>query len=173
MAVALIPRALWPNKPQVGGGGTVVTDFTGLTFATNTSVGAGQVLEFYVNFGTSGVIGGFLIWGFLIGWLDLRVVENLARDNQKGVLRSYLICLAFMQPGGNLVEIIVSIVGSAVTSQFIGSFVLHHIYQSSAKTGVRPGLHPKPDGRPGSPIRVAPYPQFVRIRGRTGAPGSR
>lgn len=175
MAVALIPRALWPNKPQVGGGGTVVTDFTGLTFATNTSVGAGQVLEFYVNFGTRGVIGGFLIWGFLIGWLDLRIVENLARDNQKGVLRSYMICLAFMQPGGNLVEIIVSIVGSAVTSQVIGSFILHHIYQSSAKSGVKPGLHPKPDGRPGGgrPIRVTPYPQLVRVRGRSSAPGSR
>ncbi len=175
MAVALIPRALWPDKPQVGGGGTVVTDYTGLTFANNTSVGAGQVLEFYVNFGTPGVIGGFLIWGFLIGWLDLRIVENLARDNQKGVLRSFMVCLAFLQPGGNLVEIIVSIVGSAVTSQLIGSFVLHHIYHSSVKPVVKPGSHPKPDGQAGGrrPIGLTPYPQFVRIRGRSGTSGSR
>src|SRR5205814_7729697 len=63
MIVALIPRAIWPDKPAVGGGGSVVADFTGIEFAEGTSVGAGQVLEFYVNFGTWGVIGGFLLLG--------------------------------------------------------------------------------------------------------------
>lgn len=61
MIFALIPRAIWPEKPTIGGGGNVVHDFTGIKFARGTSVGAGQVFEFYVNFGTLGVIGGFSI----------------------------------------------------------------------------------------------------------------
>jgi hypothetical protein len=62
MILALIPRLVC-DKPQVGGGGSIVRDFTGIEFGDNTSVGAGQVLEFYVNFGTWGVIGGFCYLG--------------------------------------------------------------------------------------------------------------
>jgi hypothetical protein len=171
MLVALVPRAVWPDKPQVGGGGTVVTDYTGLSFANGTSVGAGQVLEFYVNFGTSGVIGGFLIWGLLVGWLDVRIVENLAHNNQKGVLRSYMVCLAFLQPGGNLVEIAVSVLGSAITSQFIGSFVLRHVYRDPAETVAEP---PRPRGSHvrAKPIGAGSYRQLVRARG-SGILGSK
>src|SRR5262249_13821257 len=61
---AVIPRAIWPDKPAVGGGGDVVSKFTGITFAEGTSVGAGQVLEFYMNFGMPGVLCGFVVLGF-------------------------------------------------------------------------------------------------------------
>ena len=61
---------------QAGGGGTIVQDFTGIEFADGTSVGAGQVLEFYVNFGTWGVIGGFLLFGWLIGqWISCHKIS--------------------------------------------------------------------------------------------------
>ena len=53
---ALIPRAIWPDKPAVGGGGDLVAQFTGINFAEGTSVGVGQVLEFYMNFGMPGVL---------------------------------------------------------------------------------------------------------------------
>ena len=53
---ALIPRAIWPDKPAVGGGGDLVSQFTGIKFAEGTSVGVGQVLEFYMNFGMPGVL---------------------------------------------------------------------------------------------------------------------
>jgi hypothetical protein len=54
----LIPRAVWPDKPAVGGGRTIVTDYTGFQVAEGSSYGAGQVLEFYVNFGIPGVLIG-------------------------------------------------------------------------------------------------------------------
>jgi hypothetical protein len=137
MVVALVPRALWPDKPQVGGGGNVVTTYTGLGFAHNTSVGAGQVLEFYVNFGTIGVIGGFLIWGALICFLDLRICQNLAENNPKAFLRHYLVCLALIQPGGNLVEIVVSVFGCAITSEIIANFVLPRAGREAANAPSR------------------------------------
>jgi hypothetical protein len=127
MAIGLIPRAIWPDKPQVGGGGTVVRDYAGMRFAEGTSVGAGQVLEFYVNFGTIGVVCGFLIYGLLIGWMDLRVMECLYSGNHKGALLWFTMCLALLQPGGNLLEITVSFVGSAVTAQLIYYLVIRRL----------------------------------------------
>jgi hypothetical protein len=116
MLIALVPRALWPNKPAVGGGSSVVSDFTGLQFAQGTSVGAGQVLEFYVNFGTLGVIGGFVIFGLIIGFLDVRTMECLNRGDQKGFLVSFMMCLGMLQPGGNLLEILVTTVSAGIVA---------------------------------------------------------
>jgi hypothetical protein len=119
MLIALIPRVVWPNKPAVGGGGSVVYDLTGIEFAEGTSVGAGQVLEFYGNFGRLGVIGGFLLYGWLLGRIDGRAVESLYRGDQSRFVFWYLIGLAMLQPGGNLLEITVSAAAAAVTGYYI------------------------------------------------------
>ena len=123
MIIGLIPRALWPEKPAVGGGGTVVRDFTGIEVAEGTSAGAGQVLEFYVNFGTLGVIGGFALFGWLLGRMDSRVIECLYQGDQRRFLFWFLISLALLQPGGNLLEVFTSAVGAAVTAYGIGYFM--------------------------------------------------
>jgi ABC-type multidrug transport system fused ATPase/permease subunit len=114
--IGLIPRAVWPDKPAVGGGRDVVSEFTGIEFAEGTSVGAGQTFEFYINFGTIGVIGGFLFLGLIIGWMDVRVIEHLHRADRRGFLIGLLICLALLQPGGNLLEIVASAASSAITA---------------------------------------------------------
>jgi hypothetical protein len=120
IAAALIPRAIWPNKPQVGGGGSVVREFTGRYFLEGTAVGNGQVLEFYVNFATWGVIGGFLLYGWMIGWMDLRIIECLEQNDQRGFLLWFMVCLALLQPGGNLLEVVVTAASSAVTATALG-----------------------------------------------------
>jgi hypothetical protein len=112
--ISLIPRAVWPEKPAVGGGGDIVSQFTGLRFAKGTSVGAGQVFEFYVNFGTWGVIGGFLLFGWLLGYFDLLIIEYLRRGDQRHFLLCFVVALCLVQPGGNLVEIVVGAAGAAV-----------------------------------------------------------
>jgi hypothetical protein len=50
--LSLVPRAFWPDKPIQAGSGQLVTTYTGIHFVEGTSVGIGQVMEFYVNFGT-------------------------------------------------------------------------------------------------------------------------
>lgn len=131
MAIGLIPRALWPDKPQVGGGGAVVRDYAGMKFAEGTSVGAGQVLEFYINFGLWGVIGGFLIYGWFIGWMDIRIIECLREADQNKFLLWFLVCLALLQPGGNLLEIGASAAGSAITAYAFGHAL--RIWRKQAK----------------------------------------
>jgi len=102
---ALIPRAFWPDKPLGGGSGDLVSRYTGISFGVNTSVGIGQVLEFYINFGVIGVIIGFLFLGTIIGVVDQMAMYNLAGGSWRGFTLWYLPGLALLQAGGQLVEI--------------------------------------------------------------------
>jgi hypothetical protein len=119
---ALVPRALWPDKPDVGGGGEIVANFTGQHFAEGTSVGAGQVLEFYINFGYPGVIIGFAALGFGLMRLDRAIMDSLRKGDLKLLLRCAMPGLSMMQPGGNLPEIIVVTIGSVIGAYVITSF---------------------------------------------------
>ncbi len=116
---ALIPRAVWPGKPAVGGGLDVVSKFTGIRFAPNTSVGAGQVLEFYVNFGIPGVLIGFLGLGFLLMRLDRGIMRALAAGDMRALLLRAMPGLTLLQPGGNLLEILVAFVGAVVAAHLV------------------------------------------------------
>ena len=52
----LIPRVIWPEKPSFGGSNDLVAEMTGLKLSRETSWGVGNVLEFYVNFGMTGIV---------------------------------------------------------------------------------------------------------------------
>jgi hypothetical protein len=116
---ALIPRAVWPDKPQVGGGLDVVTEFTGIRFAEGISVGAGQVLEFYVNFGIWGLLIGFFGLGFLLMRLDQGIMRSLAARDMRGFLLRIMPGLMLLQPGGNLLEILVASVAGFLTAHLV------------------------------------------------------
>ena len=109
---SLVPRALWPDKPPVGGGGSVVSNFTGIAFAANTSVGAGNPFEFYINFGWPGVVGGFLLLGLLLSWHDRNLFSGLQRNDLRAVVLYGLPGLTLINPGGNLMEITTSYVAA-------------------------------------------------------------
>ncbi|MES2604941.1 MAG: hypothetical protein V4603_08390 [Pseudomonadota bacterium] len=117
--VALVPRAIWPSKPQIGGGGNVVTTYTGIRFDATTSVGAGQVLEFYVNFGRPGVYIGFFLLGMLIKTFDSRAARGLMRHDFRAFLVWLLAGLGFLQAGGNFVEVTTSVVASIASGLMI------------------------------------------------------
>lgn len=116
---AFMPRALWANKPEIGGGGDLVAEYTGMTFGAGTSVGAGQVLEFYVNFGWLGVIAGFIGYGFLLMRLDRGLMRELALGNVPGIVFRALPGLALINAGNNLVEVFVGVVASLVTAYLV------------------------------------------------------
>lgn len=130
MIISLVPRALWPDKPVVGGGGDVVTKYTGIRFERSTSVGAGQVLEFYVNFGTWAVIGGFLIYGLLLGCMDVTIIESLRHGDRRSFLLWFMIAVSLLQPGGNLVEI-AACAAAAVPTAYGLNILLNRRHSSS------------------------------------------
>jgi hypothetical protein len=121
--LALIPRAIWWNKPIVAGSGNLVSNYTGIQFAEGTSVGVGQVMEFYINFGTAGVIGGFLFIGVVITLLDAAAGQRLRERDWKAAALWFLPGLALLQVGGSLVEVMGASAGSAVMAWFVSRYV--------------------------------------------------
>lgn len=80
-ASSVIPRVLWTDKPTLIGGNYLVRYYTGLYFNSRTAVALGQVLELYVNFGTVGVIGGFITLSVMLYVVDRRVARAISKND--------------------------------------------------------------------------------------------
>jgi hypothetical protein len=132
--LALIPRAIWPDKPITAGSGNLVSHYTGIDFAAGTSVGVGQVMEFYLNFGTPGVVIGFIIMGVIITALDWQAAERLARSDLRGFVLWFLPGIALLQVGGQLVEITVSAAASLVVAVLVNRYLESWQSRSAANT---------------------------------------
>ncbi len=131
-AIAWVPRILWPGKPVTGGGGDLVSRFTGQRFADGTSVGAGQVLEFYVNFGWAGLFVGFLLFGIALRWMDVRAADRLAQGDQWGCARWMLPAIGMIQPGGQMSEVIGSVAAFAVFATIVHHLLFKKFYDLGA-----------------------------------------
>jgi hypothetical protein len=122
-ALALIPRAFWPDKTITAGSGRLVTRFTGIQYDNSTSVGIGQVMEFYVNFGATGVFLGFVVMGMIVTALDILATERLANGDLHGFVLFYLPGLAFLQVGGQLVEVTASAGASIIVALLANKYL--------------------------------------------------
>lgn len=103
--IALVPRAIWPEKPVYGGSPRIVGEMTGLRLSPTTSFGVGQVMEFQINFGMPGVIFGFLGLGWLIGFLDARAASAERYGDLGRTILYFLPGVALLQPIGSMVEL--------------------------------------------------------------------
>jgi hypothetical protein len=135
--VAMIPRILWKNKPVVGGGGSLVMDYTGFIVAEGTSYGVGLPLELYINFGTGGVVIGFLLLGVLMSIYDRRAGHALQQNNVKEFLWFFLPGLAFTATLCSLAEYTTSFAAMYVFLLLINQFVFksHRRFLVPANTG--------------------------------------
>ena len=114
--IALVPRAVWPDKPVVAGSMGLVTDYTGIYFDRTTSVGLGQVLEFYINFGYAGIVVGFLLLGALVTHIDRVGGRYLDAGDWDRFAIWFLVGIAAMQVGGSLVEMTSSMAAGALAA---------------------------------------------------------
>jgi hypothetical protein len=104
-ALAMIPRALWPEKNVAAGSGDLVSHYTGMQFGEDTSVGIGGVMEFYVNFGAPGVLVGFIGLGMLVLLFDERAGAHLRSGEVRRACLWYLPGLSLLQVGGSMVDV--------------------------------------------------------------------
>jgi len=116
MLSALVPRVLWPNKPYVAGSGDLVSVYTGLRFGRDTSVGIGQVMEFYVNFGTLGVLGGFFVMGILVTGIDEAAAYSLRAGDWRRLAPWALVGFSLLQVGGALAEVATTAAASMIVA---------------------------------------------------------
>ena len=77
------------------------------------------MMEFYINFGVPGVLIGFAALGFALMRLDYRIMLALAAADSRGLLLRAMPGLALLQPGGNLLEILVAFVGAHAAARII------------------------------------------------------
>ena len=121
--IGVIPRALWPNKPAAAGSGGLVSRYTGIKFARNTSVGVGQVMEFYINFGMPSLIIGFFALGVLLGYSDQRSALLLHTGDWQRFVQWFLIGISCINVGGSLIEVTSTAAASVVTAQVVNSIL--------------------------------------------------
>ena len=121
--LGLIPRIVWPDKPFVAGSGSVVSDYTGFQFAAGTSVGVGQVLEFYINFGPTGIFLGFLLLGTVICLFDIWAAQRLWKGDWLQFAMWYLPGVSMLQAGGSLFEVMASAGAALVAVLIINRYV--------------------------------------------------
>jgi hypothetical protein len=103
--IALVPRAIWPEKPVQAGSATIVSEMTGLVLSDTTSFGVGNVMEFQINFGLPGVIAGFIVLGWAIGSLDRRAAMTERQGDLSRTIFYFLPAVALIQPNGSIVEL--------------------------------------------------------------------
>jgi len=142
-ALALVPRIVWPNKSVKAGSPQLVSRYTGQKFSAGTSVGVGQVLEFYINFGTLGVIVGFIIFGTLIRIIDITAGQKLIHGNWMGFTSWLLPGLGLIQPGGSLVEVVSSVASSLVLIYFLTRFYRRGNYRPETTLNPYSTLSPR------------------------------
>lgn len=121
--IGLVPRIVWPGKPQFVGGSEFVSHFTGVQYFGGTSMAIGQVMEFYVNFGSTGVILGFLCLGAIITIFDLIARQHLLSGNWQGFAFWFLGGLCFLRVEGSLVEIVMTGIAGAITAFLVNRFL--------------------------------------------------
>lgn len=95
--LAWVPRALWPGKPEMGKS-TMLEVNSGLRFSEGSTFGAGQVIEFYANFGYVGVFLGFVALGILMARLDLKAAIALRTGRLMDFVRNFTIGIALVAP---------------------------------------------------------------------------
>lgn len=103
--MSLVPRIIWPDKPVFGGSPRIVNEMT--YFKVNektTSYGVGNVMEFYINWGTPSLVIGFVLYGWFLGWLDHGGAKALVQGRLSDSLRWILPAFAVIRPGESIVE---------------------------------------------------------------------
>jgi hypothetical protein len=135
---ALIPRAIWADKPVSAGSPGIVSQYTGIHFAPNTSVGIGHVMEFYINFGTPGVLVGFLFLGVVVSLIDRAAARRLAGRNWAGFTLWYLPGFNLLQVGGSLVELTASVGAAWITTLLVNALIAHVLTPRPRRDEMRP-----------------------------------
>jgi hypothetical protein len=142
--IGVIPRIIWLDKLIVAGSMGYASRFTGMTFAEGTSVGMGQVMEFYGNFGEAGVWIGFFAYGVLVGALDLLAVARLAAGDWQGFAYRFLVGIAFLNASGSLFEVSTSAAAGAVLMRIVNTVL--HKYQRMRERHRQAALAPPVSG---------------------------
>jgi len=107
-AYALIPRALWTDKPMVAGYADFVSAYTGSYRSDTTAVGVPEQFELYANGGPPFVIVGM----FILTYLCARLERFIAVSRRP--LHILMPSIMFLMPFANGIEQLMLVLATAV-----------------------------------------------------------
>jgi hypothetical protein len=119
----LIPRAVWPDKPDVAGGSEFVARFTGMwrPIDDETSIGLPYPFELYANGGPWLVIAGLALIGYIAGRMELRLFRRPAGLGQFWALAT---ATAVICDGGQRTDVVLpALVASVLCAYALGWFI--------------------------------------------------
>ncbi len=90
-------------------------------------------MEFYINFGTSGVVLGFVVLGLVLSVVDRAAADRLRARDWAGFTVWFLPGFNLLQVGGSLVELTAS-VGAALLTALLVNAVLGHLLAHDVST---------------------------------------
>lgn len=125
--LALVPRALWPSKPFTVGGNELASEYTGLIFDESTSVGIGQVMELYINFGTPGIFLGGLLLAFCLTLIDASATRHLQRGDWQRFAYWYVPGLSFLEAGGQFFQLTANAAAGVLAAHLVNRVLLHRL----------------------------------------------
>lgn len=120
----MIPRIVWPGKPIILGGNSMVTYYTGISFAYNTSVAVGPLMEFYISLGAVGVFVGFMFLGLLLELVDQAATSALQHKDEKTFALWFVVGLGMLQPEDRLIAVTGSAISGFVTMILVNRYIV-------------------------------------------------
>ncbi len=161
VALALIPRAVWPEKPAFAGGSEFVNRYTGMLRPDNpddiTSLGLPYQFEFYANGGPWLVVLGL----FLIGFLSARLEVALfcPQPSVRRLLMLAVITLIVCDGGERMDTTIPGLVAATLTVYTLGWYLEYQFPQVCARIlGQAPGVVPGRAPQPAAETATLPVP---------------
>lgn len=124
--LAIIPRAVWADKPQYAGGMDLVSKYTGLMFAPGTSIGLGPIFELEINFGHVSVLLGMLLIGALIGVADAKAGLALRLDDPLAFGKWFLIGIVMQSALGSFAELTASLAAALILVTVVNRYLQTH-----------------------------------------------
>jgi len=120
LAISLIPRVLWPDKPEAG----EANRFFGVSYGFTTEAGATHVVfgisflgEAYINFGWPGVVVILFLEGFILGLLQYCFGEDRSGAGANTVFVAFFVF--FLNGMGTSAEIVFGNILQNVLSAYV------------------------------------------------------
>jgi len=105
----LMPRFLFPEKPDLGGDSWLVRKYAHLNVSgdeSNTSVGLGYMAEFYIDFGFPGMLVPLFLYGILLGMMYRMLYRMSPSDSFFSAVVAGLFLLHFLSYEGNFAKLL-------------------------------------------------------------------
>jgi oligosaccharide repeat unit polymerase len=121
--LSFIPRTFWSEKPE-GGANSIYTQefFPSFYWEVGSEYSASYVGELFMNFGWGGVFVGFVLLGFLLGWLYIKCVRGY-RPSVVGVFGVFIYSVIISRSYSLLRGDLYNFVNQLFISLFIGVLV--------------------------------------------------